>query len=605
MMMAIRCASSKLGSFDSMPIQWPASVMDGPLVLGFGWGVERSENLLRPLPEPHLAIPEHTDSQPVRPTPTSVVRKFRPQPVMKSVDKDRMKAIALWQYIVVTAASASTLARMLEAASSEDEVSTTLQDTFAKKATSTLKSRAGSVLLFIRWGVATFGECQLFPLIELQLYRYVTFLRLNAAPPSRAERFVQAVRFSFTLLGGDGTLSSISARVTGATSEGINRKPLRKKLPFGRQQLLRLEALACGEPSHIAIFAGFICLLVYARLRFSDAQMAYDEPTVQEGENYNLLEMQLYGSKTASVRRARVFRLIPVFAISPGLIEQCWATKWLQNRKTLGLHASESEPLMRCPILGNEFSPKKLASADACIWLREILSDVTYTNDLQDVGTHSSKATILSWLSKSSADREMCRRAGYHVGKDGKSELEYAHDAAAPMVDRIALTMAMVRLQLFLPDRPRLQRWNHCSDFESAVPLVGWKAQEPPHKRPKAKNPSTVGSLLRCTSSESGSSSSETDSTGSSDEENEVDQAEVHADSNTQVDNFEDGYVYYKHAARCTVHRAVNSNDEDAVVFVCGRLASMAHREIGKRPGVILNPCASCFKGDMPQEPPA
>ena len=33
-----RCASSRLGSFDSMPIQWPASVMDGPFGVGFWLG---------------------------------------------------------------------------------------------------------------------------------------------------------------------------------------------------------------------------------------------------------------------------------------------------------------------------------------------------------------------------------------------------------------------------------------------------------------------------------------------------------------------------------------------------------------------------------------
>ena len=129
--------------------------------------------------------------------------------------------------------------------------------------------------------------------------------------------------------------------------------------------------------------------------------MTHKEPVLQLGDGGNLLELDLYGSKTMFTRRSTVFRLLPVIAPSPGLRNECWATKWIENRKALGMNASEEEPLMRCPMADREFGSKKLGTSDACMWIRELLKDVTPESELSDLGTHCSKATILIWLAKS------------------------------------------------------------------------------------------------------------------------------------------------------------------------------------------------------------
>ena len=54
-----------------------------------------------------------------------------------------------------------------------------------------------------------------------------------------------------------------------------SRKELCARPPF---TLLSLESIACGEPSVAAVYAGYMCALIYARLRFSDLQMCYHEP---------------------------------------------------------------------------------------------------------------------------------------------------------------------------------------------------------------------------------------------------------------------------------------------------------------------------------------
>ena len=341
--------------------------------------------------------------------------------------KERAKVLALWQMLIVT--SACGLAVVL-ARTADDRVPLILEDVFAKKATSTLRSRASSLLQFSRWQKAIYGESSLFPMEEDRLYSYTCYLRSEGAPASRGERFVQSVRFAHTLLQCPGDLSFLSARVIGATVAGVAKRPVMKKWPLKVHQLRKLERLACGEASVVSVFAGFLCILVHGRLRYSDAQMCFAEPILETGEAHNLLTLQLYGSKTSSLRRATRFRLIPVFAISPGVHgAECWARAYLRNRAELGLEASESEPLMRCPCADGSFTDRKLRSSDASVWMRELLGNDCNEEELANLATHSCKATCLAWLTKTAASNNMCRRAGYHVGQEGRSELEYAHDS--------------------------------------------------------------------------------------------------------------------------------------------------------------------------------
>ena len=131
--------------------------------------------------------------------------------------------------------------------------------------------------------------------------------------------------------------------------------------------------------------------------------------------------------------------------------------------------ASETEPLMRCPLPDRSFGPKKLGTSDACLWLRELLQPISPEDELKDIGTHSGKATVLSWLAKSNCAPKLQRRAGYHIGKYGRSELEYSHDAVAPVAEKVRALTLIIWEGLFSPDQPRLHRWHQCEDYEDAV----------------------------------------------------------------------------------------------------------------------------------------
>ena len=158
--------------------------------------------------------------------------------------KERAKVLALWQMLIVT--SACGLAVVL-ARTADDRVPLILEDVFVKKATSTLRSRASSLLQFSRWQKATYGESSLFPMEEDRLYSYTCYLRSEGAPASRGERFVQS--FAHTLLQCPGDLSFLSARVIGATVAGVAKRPVMKKWPLKVHQLreVREACLWRGE----------------------------------------------------------------------------------------------------------------------------------------------------------------------------------------------------------------------------------------------------------------------------------------------------------------------------------------------------------------------
>ena len=88
----------------------------------------------------------------------------------------------------------------------------------ATKATGTLAKRANSLVPFGRWsslasGVGAFA----LPFTEGKIYQYLKPLAAEKAPPTRAQSFVEAVKFTRGALGLHADLGELlSSRVNGA-----------------------------------------------------------------------------------------------------------------------------------------------------------------------------------------------------------------------------------------------------------------------------------------------------------------------------------------------------------------------------------------------------
>ena len=199
----------------------------------------------------------------------------------KEKDRKRRKSLEMWLQIVQRDPFSTTVGMQIHGMTNS-EMLAVLADVFRSKATATLFSRAGSVLAFIRWGIAELGEAfVLFPTDEGIAYEYICHLRDERAPATKAQRFLQALAFSGGLLGVNMKETLGSRRLHGGALPVEGCRSVRKKDPFTVQQLVTLErAAASTEPTADSIFAGFICFLVHARLRWSDGQHVVSEPVL-------------------------------------------------------------------------------------------------------------------------------------------------------------------------------------------------------------------------------------------------------------------------------------------------------------------------------------
>ena len=176
------------------------------------------------------------------------------------LDHKRSAALERWKVLVMSSGEATALGRsILEAQRSEDPaaVDASIADAFHRKATSTLRTRAASLLMFCRWrategGTTTAG---IFPLDEPTVYNYVAHLRSTKAPRTRAPRFLEALGFAKGVLGAEVQNILDSARIRGA-AEGSAEVTVKKAPPLTGAQVKFLEWFAATAEGQEAVFVG-------------------------------------------------------------------------------------------------------------------------------------------------------------------------------------------------------------------------------------------------------------------------------------------------------------------------------------------------------------
>ena len=204
-------------------------------------------------------------------------------------DQEKSDVVELWRLLISSAGLATKLGRQLAATDDQQLIRETLFDTFAGKAASTVRSRASALLAFSRWrNVGAVSHVPVVPATEELVYKYFCQLRAGGAPASRAARCLQAFGFAKGTVGADVSDILESARVKGVCGQG--ERFVAKKAPLSMQQVVQLEQMAMEEPSQQSVFAGYLCFLTHARLRFTDGQYLMAEPVLDENRNKGFLE---------------------------------------------------------------------------------------------------------------------------------------------------------------------------------------------------------------------------------------------------------------------------------------------------------------------------
>eukprot|EP00435_Cladocopium_sp_Y103_P072411 s444_g40.t1 len=395
------------------------------------------------------------------------------------------KVLELWRIVILDSYKHLSLGLkihdlMVQDEPDEDALKSVIRDALCGKSISTLRSRVASITSFGRWKKSMFlpEEVSIFPVTEEMAYKYVCELRKEGAPKSRATRFLESLGFCKGMLGADVEDAITSARVRGACVNKLATLEPRKKDPFTVEQVKYLEFLAYSCSDHVGIFAGYLCFLIFGRLRWSDGQFCQEEPWLDEGEEFSYLEARLYHTKTSG-RMKLSKRLLPVACAVPGVSRYPWASAWLQHRIQHRLSAGVGKPTMPAPTSDGEWSSLPLGPSEAAVWLREVLSGQGLVGESQALGTHSAKATVLSWMCKAHAPGDLQRLAGYHVDPGTKSSLEYSRDSQAPVLHFIEGLLLVIYSMLFQPDCTRAGRWHGCRSMEQALDIIAKRGNEP------------------------------------------------------------------------------------------------------------------------------
>ena len=423
-------------------------------------------------------------------------------------------------------------------------------------------------------------------------------------------RFLESLAFAHHMLGADVGASLMSPRLKGAVVSPV--VVPKKKVPLALWQVAAMENIAINGSGQEAIFAGYVCFVMHARLRWSDGQYCQAEPYLDLHHGSGYLESELYHHKNAG-RQKQSKRLLPAACCIPGIFGD-WATPWLQNRLEAGLQARPGMPTMPAPLSSGQWALVPLESPQATVWMREIFSKLRPGSPVADLGTHSLKATLLSWMAKCCCAESLRRLAGYHVDPSSKSALEYSRDAQAPVLHAVEGIYLIIGQGLFLPDETRSKRWTNPAfkSLQEAMSfLAGRKRQTHPPVVEDGYDPESPleADWEKIDSEGEVSISSESDkesglfpnecNTSGEDMDAEISAPIVGSSLAQELHYSLSSVEIYKHVKSGCCHVAKDSavieEDGDVVLLKCGKLATKNYEKVDEVGNFMPYKCTRCF----------
>lgn len=346
-----------------------------------------------------------------------------------------------------------------------------------------------------------------------------------------------------------------------------------QKPPLLAKHVATLEEVVLGKVPNVKpqdrIAAGFFLFMVYARARFSDAQAAAAIALdVIHGDSgiFGFVEAQIHRSKSAYTLERKT-RYLPMAAPVNGLESEPWALAWMKMLESEGVPLGRGRPLLPSPT-ENGWSSLPVTASVATVWLKSLLRAGGATGaEVADYGTHSCKATVLSWVAKAGLPRETRAILGYHSKGAGGTELVYGRDNMAHPLREMTRIVGDIKLGKFFPDNTRSGMYDTDARQERWQPTL----------------------------EESEASSSE----DSMDEE-ELEHAAVETATDSVMSewtgNFDlnklENLVYFRHPMSRVIHAIA---DESGNHFMCGRDVSTAYMKLLGRPKVLHPTCKQCF----------
>jgi hypothetical protein len=215
----------------------------------------------------------------------------------------------------------------------------------------------------------------------------------------------------------------------------------------------------------------------------------------------------------------------------------------------------------------------------------------------QVFGTHSLKATVLSWAAKFGVPVRVRRTLGYHIASDDTSCFTYGRDNQSEPLRWVERVLEAIRSGEFVPDQTRSGRFKEGSNpLDKGKEMFITRAAAKPAKINALEPVLPVVVEVDKKSQDSASSSSSNDS-ATSEEPVNLQQNEELALSVGKPITYDytrfTSHRLYQHTESGTLHWASNANLSK---LECGRLLSNRFAKISQALRVNWSFCTQCAK---------
>eukprot|EP00971_Amphidinium_carterae_P049063 966825-Amphidinium_carterae.3 len=204
--------------------------------------------------------------------------------------------------------------------------------------------------------------------------------------------------------------------------------------------------------SPLQVFGGYFLFTLHSRCRFSDAMHLKQEPFIDEAHDLAFVEATSMHTKTSRMKSGRGIE-VPLVGFALGVSGTKWARAWLAARAQFQLGVNPAMPAINKHNMFVHGEPMSTTSGTA--WLTCLLQLADVYNDRQTLGTHSAKATILSWCAKRGLDASDRRLLGQHRKAKDISVLTYSRDQLAKPLRALHGLLLEIQTGTFKPDETR------------------------------------------------------------------------------------------------------------------------------------------------------
>ena len=323
-----------------------------------------------------------------------------------------------------------------------------------RKATSTLQKRASSLRMYDSWFASSGASSQFGD--EVTVFRYCAELYQDAAPATRAAALVASLNFIEGMFSIDLLAVRSSERVQGMCVKSMRtRGAVRQRRPLTVALVRTLEGILSsdgGRGGADGVLAGAALFAAYGRIRIGDLRRCTTEPVLDTVEGHGYVETFFHEHKTA-VPGSR--RALPIAAPAFGLTGP-WAADWAATRRGAGLNAVKDETLLPALGVGGMWLQVPYTTVEFASAVRDMLvRRGVLATELDNIGAHSLKSTMLSWAAKFGLEKGTRRSLGYHAEPGDKSVETYSRDALAGPLRELDRLLEAVRRGSFEPDSTR------------------------------------------------------------------------------------------------------------------------------------------------------